>query len=143
MEAMARTFKPLWQAENGFKIQKEGDHKILFSFYNKEDVDRILSNELWSFDKYLVVLQRYDKNSSIKELRFDEGSFWVQVHNIPIRYKNKSVVEVISESIGLVHRSNKNSEGGGDSFIRVRVTLDVCQSLCRGRVIKLEEGEKA
>ena len=55
MEAIARTFKLLWRSENGFKIQREGDHKVLFVFDNKEDVDRILSTEPWSFDKSLVV----------------------------------------------------------------------------------------
>ena len=42
----------------------------------------------------------------------------------------------------MVHCSEENSEGGGGSFMRVRVTLDVYQPLCRGRVIKLEEGGK-
>ena len=44
-EAIARTFNPLWQARRGFKIQHIGDHKILFSFKDKEDVDRIMDNE--------------------------------------------------------------------------------------------------
>ena len=52
------------------------------------------------------------------------------------------MAEDICDSIGQVHRSVANSEGGGGSFIRVRVTLDVYQPLCRGRVIKLEDGEK-
>ena len=142
MEAVARTFKPLWRAENGFKIQREGDHKVLFIFDNNEDVDRILSNEPWSFDKSLVVTQRFDRNSSVEELSFDKASFWVQVHNIPIRYRNISVAEDICDSIGQVHRSAENTEGGGGSYMRVRVTLDVYQPLCRGRVIKLEDGEK-
>ena len=37
-----KTFNLLWRARNGFKIQSFGDHKILFTFDNKEDVDRIL-----------------------------------------------------------------------------------------------------
>ena len=74
-EAIARTFKPLWRAERGFKIQREGDHKLLFIFDNQEDVDRILANEPWSFDKSLVVLQRYDRNSLIEELNFDKQFF--------------------------------------------------------------------
>lgn len=45
--------------------------------------------------------------------------------------------------MGWVHRSVENTEAGGGSFIRVRVTLDVYQPQCRGRVIKLEEGGKA
>ncbi|XP_075645354.1 uncharacterized protein LOC142616372 [Castanea sativa] len=141
-KAVARTFKPLWQAERGFKIQREGDHKLLFIFDNQEDVDRILANEPWSFDKSLVVLQRYDRNSPIDELSFDKTDFWVQVHNIPIKYKAKSVAKDIFESIGKVHRLDENSEGGGGSFMRIRVTLDVYQPLCRGCVIKLEEGGK-
>ena len=142
MEVVARTFKPLWRAKNGFKIQREGDHKVLFIFDNKEDMGRILSTEPWSFDKSLVVTQSFDRNSSVEELSFDKVSFWVQVHNIPIRYRNRSVAEDICDSISQVHRSAENSEGGGGSYMRVRVTLDVYQPLCRGRVIKLEEGEK-
>jgi len=42
MEIISKTFNPLWRARNGFKIQAFGDHKILFSFNNKEDMDRIL-----------------------------------------------------------------------------------------------------
>lgn len=45
MEAVAKTFKPLWRADNGFTVSKEGSHKALFVFDNKEDVDRILSGE--------------------------------------------------------------------------------------------------
>ena len=47
------------------------------SFDNKQDVDRILMRELGSFDKHLVVMQRYEKNTLIHELQFDRASFWV------------------------------------------------------------------
>ena len=42
MEVIAKTFNLLWRARNGFKIQSFGGHKILFTFDNREDVDRIL-----------------------------------------------------------------------------------------------------
>ena len=45
IDVIARTLTPLWRARNGFKIQIFGDHKILFTFDNKEDVDRILRSE--------------------------------------------------------------------------------------------------
>jgi len=58
IDVIARTFNLLWSARNGFKIQNFGDHKILFTFNNREDVDRILEGEPWSFDKHLVVMHR-------------------------------------------------------------------------------------
>ena len=142
MDAMVRTFKPLWRVDNGFTVSNEGAHKVLFSFDSSEDVDRILSGEPWSFDKSLVVLQRYNKLTPLKDLDFDKVSFWVQVHNIPIGYRSKSVAEEICESIGVVDRSTEASECEGGNYVRVRVTLDVYQPLCRGRVIKVEGGEK-
>ena len=56
MEIIAKTFNLLWRAKNGFKIQSFVDHDILFTFDKREDVDRILEGEPWTFDKHLVVV---------------------------------------------------------------------------------------
>ena len=75
MEAVARTFKPLWRADKGFTVSNEGSHKVLFIFEDKEDVDRILSSEPWSFDKYLVILERYERQTPLEDLKFNKASF--------------------------------------------------------------------
>ena len=56
MEAMARTFKQLWRSTNGFTIQNQNDHRVLFVFDNPNHIDRILKNQPWIFDKHLVML---------------------------------------------------------------------------------------
>ena len=142
MDVVGRTFKPLWWSQNGFKITNEGDHKVLFVFDKEEEVEKILSSRPWSFDKSLVLLQRYDRHIALDDLSFDKVSFWVQVHNIPISYRNRSVAEDICESIGLVNRSTDVSECECGNYIRVRVTLNVFQPLCRGRIIRLEKDKK-
>ena len=45
----------------GFEVGKISDHVLLFAFEKKEEVERIMSNAPWSFDRHLVVLQWYDK----------------------------------------------------------------------------------
>ena len=42
IEAIIRTFSPLWQSRNGFKVRSAGDYIILFVFLNEEEVGRIL-----------------------------------------------------------------------------------------------------
>ena len=45
VEVIARKFTPLWRARNGFKIKRFGDHRLLFTFDNEKDVNRILASE--------------------------------------------------------------------------------------------------
>ena len=77
IDAIAKTFTPLWQSCNGFKIHNVGNHKILLVFDNKTNVDFLMS-EPWSFDKHLVVMQCYDNALSIDKLPFNKTTFWVQ-----------------------------------------------------------------
>ena len=62
---------------NGYKIRNLGDHMVLFVFNNSSDVERIIENQPWSFDKHLVVLQTFEKFSKLKDLVFDIALFWV------------------------------------------------------------------
>lgn len=92
MDIVARTFKQIWRSTNGFSIRNLGNHIVLFVFNSSADVDKIIQNQPWSFDKHLVVLQRYVKDTPIQDLDFSRAIFWVQVHNIPIRYITKRMV---------------------------------------------------
>lgn len=64
----------------------------------------------WSFDKSLMVLQGYERHSVLEDLSFDKVTFWVQVHNIPISNRTRSVAEDICEAIGRVDHSTETSE---------------------------------
>ena len=89
INAVARTFTPLWRTQNGFQIQNLGDHKLLFIFDNKPNVERVLQNEPWSFDKHLIVLQCYNKDTVLEDYALNEAMFWVQVHNISLGYMDR------------------------------------------------------
>lgn len=84
-----------------------------------------------------MVLQRYTHDFPIKDLIFRKATFWVQVHNIPISFMTKKVVEEICECKS---RDAVDNEGG--HCIRVRVIIDISLPLCRGRLVTLEIGNK-
>ena len=141
-EAIVRTFSPLWRAKKEFKVRDAGEHMMmLFEFDNAEEVNKILRSEPWSFDRYLVVLQKLDNATPVHELNLNLVAIWVQVHNIPVTQLNRTVAEELCEVIGLVdHESNDNDVDRGN-FFRVRVRIDISVPLCRGRILSIEEDE--
>ena len=56
IEVVTRTFSPLWRSVKGFEVRRSSDHVLLFTFEKKEEVERIMSNAPWSFDKHIVLL---------------------------------------------------------------------------------------
>ncbi|XP_030941555.1 uncharacterized protein LOC115966462 [Quercus lobata] len=142
IDAIAKTFTPLWRSVNGFKIKKEGDHVVLFTFDNKEEMEKVIGAEPWSFDKHLMVLQCYDRDIDVKDMEFNRASFWVQVHDLPVRFRRRKVAEQICEAAGRINTSTDDSDLEGENFMRVRVSVDITQPLCRGRVISLDNGKE-
>ena len=88
------------------------------------------------------MLESFDGDVPALELQFRKATFWVQVHDIPIRFMMRGVAESICDIIGEVCRSNGRVEEDGGSFIRIKVTLDIALPLYRGRLVSFKNGKK-
>ena len=106
----------------------QNEHSV---FDNPNDIDRILKNQPWSFDKHLVMLQhRYNIDCLVRDLVFSNTIFWVQVHDIPIRYMTKQVAKNICDTIGEAQKFAGAITDEGGHFIRVQVVVDITLPLC-------------
>ena len=88
----------------------------MFVFDNLADVDKILKSQPWSFDKHLIVMQRYTGDAPVHELAFNKVPFWVQVHDIPTSFLTRKVAENLCEIMGDIQRSNEEVDEDGGSF---------------------------
>ena len=50
---------------------------VLFVFDNPSDVDKIILNQPWSFDKHIVMLQKYNMDYPVWDLVFKNTLIWV------------------------------------------------------------------
>lgn len=75
MEAIVRTFRPLWRTKVSFEVTNMGNNVMLFTFRLEVDAEKVLLGEPWSYDWHLVILQRFDGSKSISELEFKFYSF--------------------------------------------------------------------
>ena len=102
MEAIARTFKLLWHVKKGIEVRDMGNHCVLFVFMKESDIDKVLAGEPWSFDRNLVALKRVSRPAEVRGLNFDRVSFWIQVHDLPLRSLNMRIASDIVSSAGTV-----------------------------------------
>lgn len=114
LEAVAKTFRPLWCTKHRFEVSDAGDNRLLFAFETVEDVEKVLLGESWSFDRHIVVFQRYDTSTPIEELEFDRVSFWIQIHNLPYSLLTTDVAISHEESIGKVFIPKDTAEMRGE-----------------------------
>ena len=135
--AIAKTFTPLWRSKNEFKVHNLGDHKVPFVFDNKVEADKVIQSEPWTFDKHLIVMERYDTTSSIDNLTLDKTTFWVQVHGLPIKFMNMKVAEKICEVLRMVIPTANPTESEAGNFIWVCVAMDIMGPLCHGRLVSV------
>lgn len=139
IEAVARTFRPLWRTKASFHITNVGDNVLLFTFDQEIDAVKVLLGEPWSYDRHLVLIQRFEGKKPIKEIEFNRAKFWIQLHDLPYKFMNTETAIEIGESIGEVIMPQDVSEMCGGTFMRVRVSVDITRPLCQGRKVNFEE----
>nr|POF25141.1 hypothetical protein CFP56_66044 [Quercus suber] len=138
VEAITKTFRPLWRTKGGFNVTV-GENILLFAFKLEVDAERVFQGEPWAFDRHLVVFENFDGYTPIHTLGFKTTTFWVQIHNLPFLLQTVEIAFSIGETIGHVIKSKDLEKMLGANFMRVRVVVDVSKPLCRGRKIYWDE----
>nr|POE80504.1 hypothetical protein CFP56_04862 [Quercus suber] len=130
IEAVAQTFHPIWQTRSPFDVSDAGNNVVLMEFKLEVDMDEVLMGEPWSFDRHLIVFERYDGSVPIQELKFCTTSFWVQIHDLHYSYLNIEIALSLGDSLEVKKRN-------GEEANMVEVTEGE-----QGKRIKMEEETK-
>ena len=142
VEAIGRTFKPLWRAKKDFKVREAGDHVLLFVFELEADAEWVLANETWTFDKHAVLLQRFDGSMPSRYLRFIKLKFWMQIYSLLIRMLDPKMAIKLGETLGQVTSCENPNELVGGDFLRVHVEINVSKPFYQGQRVALDDNEK-
>ena len=73
---------------------------------------------------------RYGNDVPFRSLSFNMVMLWVQDYDIPMRFMTMEVVENLCDIIGEAVRSIGAETEEGSSFMRVRVKVNIAESLC-------------
>jgi hypothetical protein len=85
----------------------------------------------WLFRQNAVCIEEYDGLSSPDSIDLNFFDTWIQVHKLPIGYRNEALIKNLTEKkVGKVLKVVTDVNGMGN-FVRVRVRLDVRKVLAR------------
>lgn len=108
-----------------------GNNQVMFIFNDIMEMERMIANGPWSFDKFLILLKHIEDDKSFSKVTYNSCSFWVQIHDLPARFMNPDVCIRISRTLGTVEQVENIDEGrGGINYMRVRVLMNVEKPLC-------------
>ena len=77
LEVVMRTLKPLWKADSGLKGRDMGNNQVMFIFNDIMEMERMIANGPWSFDKFLILLKHIEDDKSFSKVTYNSCSFWV------------------------------------------------------------------
>lgn len=125
--------KCAWRPVQGVHFRDLNSNLSLVEFKDLCDKERVLQEGPWSFDKQLVLMQEVDGSKQVHQIKIQEATFWVRIHDRPLRARNEYVEGRFGKKIGRVEQVDLDKgELAWEEFLRVRATLDVPKPLLRG-----------
>lgn len=115
------------QANRAVKIESVGNNIFLLEFKAEQDRRRPLKDGPWNFFKDLVLFKEIKGLQQPRAIEFTDSSIWVQCHNLPLAFMNKSTLQKIGNRIGIVEELDAGENGkflGNTARIRIGINID-------------------
>uniref|UniRef100_A0A2C9VPR0 CCHC-type domain-containing protein n=1 Tax=Manihot esculenta TaxID=3983 RepID=A0A2C9VPR0_MANES len=150
--AMRNTLSNLWRPRMGVFMQELGPKLYMFQFFHEIDLSRVIQDYLdsvrivdggpWTFNNSLLVTHHLQAGENPAEVPLVEALFWVQVFNVPVGYFNELVAELLGNFIGrFVKYDSAAITRGWQSYMRLRVAVDIRQPLIRAKKVHTQGGK--
>lgn len=56
VEAVAKTFRPIWRTRGNLEVCEGKDNVLLIVFEMEADAEKVVQGQPWAFDRHLVVV---------------------------------------------------------------------------------------
>lgn len=127
-----------WRLKNPVEVQELNKNLFLFRFATKKDLETVLKNGPWSFDRNLVILRRISGDEQPSKLELHTGEFWARIYDLPLKLRSDAMAKRLGDIIGSFEEVDSKVEHRMGKFLRLKTTIDLKKPLKRGTVIKYQ-----
>ncbi|CAH9143378.1 unnamed protein product [Cuscuta epithymum] len=135
-QAVQELFTSLWRPGRGMAVQEIDEKRYLFTFNHKIDMNRVIEDGPWLFERNLVLLKAVGPNDIPHKMDLFEAEFWVQVHNVPYKFMNVDTARRVGNYIGeFISFDESHFKEKWSPYLRIRVKMDVRKPLKKGSTL--------
>lgn len=91
--AFTNTMISAWRLKNPFESHELSKNPFLFKFATKRDLENVLRNDPWSFDRNLLVLNKITGEEQPSDLNIHFGEFWVRIYDLPLMLHSEAMAK--------------------------------------------------
>ncbi|XP_065618457.1 uncharacterized protein LOC136062818 [Quercus suber] len=140
LRALKNTLKAAWKMGSDLRIVEVGNNILQFKFGSRCQLEWVEKSGPWNFDNNLLLLCRWRKGLSSKNISFSHSPFWVQIWGLPFENMTEDIGRDIGSKIGRVLEVDKRAILADQAkFLRIRVEVQIEKPLRRGGFVKSDE----
>nr|POE59914.1 hypothetical protein CFP56_39483 [Quercus suber] len=143
LRALKSTLRSAWKMGSDLQIVEVGSNVLQFKFGSEYQLQWVEKNGPWNFENNLLLLCRWRRGLSSKNITFTHSPFWIQIWGLPFELMAEEVCRDLGNSLGsFIETDRRTGQSDQAKFMRVRVDLQLDKPLRRGAKIASVEGEK-
>ncbi|GLT84541.1 hypothetical protein SLE2022_027660 [Rubroshorea leprosula] len=133
--------KSAWGPKGGLELHEQSKHTYVFILSDEKEKQRIFSSSPWSVKGFHLILKDWPSSQRFDEIDFSKTEFWVQVHGLPKAAMTVENAKRIGSLFPRLISWDESTLGGQESFLRLRVEIDLHVPLLTGFQIAGSEAE--
>lgn len=126
----------------GLQFPSFGDNHILLQFNHPLDRTHAMKGSPWLIDRCAMLLSKISPDANMETMPLNMMSIVVRLSNIPFGHRNPAVARSLCASLGVVDEVIPPKGDGPQSYVRVRVQINITEPIPRGVYLRIGSGSR-
>ncbi|XP_050255078.1 uncharacterized protein LOC126700960 [Quercus robur] len=136
VRALKSTLRAAWKMGSELRIVEVGSNILQFKFSSSYQRDWVENSGPWNFENNLLLLCRWRKGLTVKNIVFTHSPFWVQLWGLPFELMSEEVGQDIGRSLGcLIEVDKRACQLDQAKFMRIRVDVPIDKPLVEAEML--------
>lgn len=128
-----------WRLKNLVETRELNKNLSPFKFATKRDLEFVIRNGPWNFDRNLLVLDRVSGEEQPSGMDMHFGTFCIRVYDLSLMMRSETMAKKIGDIMGSFEEMGSREAHRIGRFLRIKVKMDLKQPMKRGTMVSFKK----